>query len=93
MKVIKDGDGRKGWAKETTCSGSGNGGGGCGAVLLVEEDDLFKTQSHARDETTVYITFACCQCGVLTDLGSDYNGYGGVPSTIRDKLSTKNPRS
>lgn len=69
MKVITSGDGRKGWAKEFTCAGTGNGGGGCGAVLLVEADDLFKT--HNTDYGggyDSYTTFRCPECNVLTDV-------------------------
>lgn len=68
MKIIKKGRPQKGWSCQTTCTGMGNGLGGCGAILLVETPDLFKTTSSARDETTVYITFKCVGCGVLTDL-------------------------
>ena len=38
MKVLKKGNGQKGWTKEFTCSGAGNGNGGCGAELLVDGD-------------------------------------------------------
>ena len=69
MKVLKPGRKQKGWSKEAVCTGTGNGDGGCGAKLLVEQADLFKTTSQARDETTTYVTFKCCECGVLTDLG------------------------
>jgi len=58
MKVIKPGRPQRGWSKECKCSGKGNGGGGCGAVLLVEQGDLFQTQSNARDETTYYVTLS-----------------------------------
>jgi len=68
MRVLKKGRPQKGWATETKCTGKGNGNGGCGALLLVEQGDLFHTESHARDETTVYTTFRCCACGVLTDI-------------------------
>ncbi len=80
MKVIKPGREQKGWAKEYECTGNGNGNGGCGATLLIEEADLFCTYSHARDETTTYITFKCIGCGSKTDLDD-------VPSQvkIRDK--------
>jgi len=44
MKVIQKGRGQKGWAKEFTCTGKGNGDGGCEAVLLVEADDIFRTK-------------------------------------------------
>ncbi|MBI4142538.1 hypothetical protein HY480_01540 [Candidatus Uhrbacteria bacterium] len=68
MKVVKKGRPQKGWAKEFTCTGDGNRGGGCGARLLVEKDDLFRTESHALHETDYYVTFECLACGVLTDI-------------------------
>ena len=74
MKVIKKGRRQQGWAKEYVCTGKGNGGGGCGATLLVEEDDLFRTGHHCYDGSSDYfITFRCPECGVLTDI-SDYRG-------------------
>lgn len=45
MKIIKEGRKQTGWSKELTCTGKGNGGGGCGAVLLVEQTDLYNTFS------------------------------------------------
>ncbi len=68
MKILKPGRPQKGWSTEAVCTGRGNGGGGCSAKLLVEQADLFTTQSSARDEVTTYVTFQCCGCGVLTDL-------------------------
>lgn len=69
MKVIKKGRPQKGWAKEYVCSGLGNGGGGCGAVLLVEEGDLFRTSHTSFDGSTEhFVTFQCCECGVRTDI-------------------------
>jgi hypothetical protein len=68
MKVIKKGRPQKGWAKEFTCTGKGNGNGGCGALLLVEIGDVFETQSQCRDETDYYVTFRCGSCGVLNDI-------------------------
>lgn len=68
MKVIKKGRKQKGWSKECTCTGDGNGGGGCGAVLLVEQADLFQTSSSVRDETDHFVTFKCPDCEVLTDI-------------------------
>lgn len=82
MKVVKQGRPQTGWAKEFTCTGGGNGGGGCGAELLVEEGDLFRTQSSARDETTTHTTFRCPECGVNTDIG-------GVPPTDEPYLPLK----
>lgn len=73
MKVLKKGRQQRGWAKEYLCSGDGNQGGGCGALLLVEQSDLFQTTSHCRDETTYYVTFKCPECGVLTDIKEKLN--------------------
>lgn len=74
MKLIKEGTGQKGWAKEFECTGAGNKDGGCHAVLLVEHADLFITESSSYDGSTdSYTTFKCCQCGVLTDI-TRYNG-------------------
>lgn len=78
MKVLKKGRKQTGWSHIFECSGSGNGDGGCGAKLLVEEPDLFRQYSHARDETTAYISFKCPECGVLTDItNSDRPGEFG----------------
>ena len=76
MKAIEKGTGQKGWAKEYKCTGSGNGGNGCGAKLLVEQDDLFETNSHHYDGSSEsYTTFRCCECGSQTDIPkSDYHG-------------------
>lgn len=69
MKVIKKGRPQKGWAKELACTGFGNGGGGCGAILLVEEGDLYPTGSSSCDGTSeTYTTFQCIACGVETDV-------------------------
>jgi len=67
LKVLKKGTGQKGWAKKFTCTGYGNGEGGCGAVLLIEEADLFKQRSILGG-TTDYVSFECCECGVGTDV-------------------------
>lgn len=76
MKVLRNGDGRKGWAKEYECTGAGNGNGGCGAILLVEEGDLYKTHSYDYGGGhDVYTTFKCPQCGNETDVK-------GVPSSV-----------
>ena len=69
MKIIKKGRPQKGWAQEFECTGKGNGGGGCGAVLLVEEGDLYETSSsHYDGSTEYYTTFKCAACGVETDV-------------------------
>lgn len=68
MKVIRKGREQKGWAKEYTCTGAGNGNGGCGAVLLVEIGDVFETQRNCMHETDFFTTFRCPECQVLTDI-------------------------
>lgn len=69
MKVLKPGRKQKGWSTEATCSGKGNGNGGCGAKLLVEEADLFRTShSDYGGDTEYFTTFECSECGVLTDI-------------------------
>ncbi len=80
MKLIKPGDGRKEpWQKELTCTGAGNGEHGCGAVLLVEQADLFKTgggQDRSGADMDVFITFECSECHALTDLKDADHPYG-----------------
>ncbi len=74
MKVIKKGRPQRGWAKQITCTGKGNGNGGCGAVLMVEEADLFHTyRSYMGRDEDWFVTFKCSECGVL----SDVKGYPG----------------
>lgn len=71
MKVLKPGRKQKGWPTEAICTGEGNQGGGCGAVLLVEEPDVFKTWTggnYGGDSPEPCATFKCPNCGVLTDL-------------------------
>lgn len=82
MKVLEKGRQQKGWSKEAKCTGDGNGGGGCGAKLLVEQPDLYRTMRCCRDETDYFETFTCAECGVETDLK-------GVPGSIADKLPSK----
>jgi len=68
MKVLKKGRPQKGWSIETKCTGNGNGNGGCGALLLVEQRDLYQTSKSCRDETEYFATFQCPECEVKTDL-------------------------
>jgi hypothetical protein len=73
MQVLKPGRPQAGWSKEFTCTGAGNRGGGCGAVLLVSEYDLYRTESHHYDGSSEsYTTFCCISCGVETDI-KDYS--------------------
>lgn len=82
MKVIKPGRKQTGWAREYTCTGTGNGGGGCSALLLVEQPDLYITSSTHYDETDHFVTFQCPECGVQTDIKE-------CPSDIASKLPTR----
>jgi hypothetical protein len=77
MKLMKPGREQKGWAKEFVCTGQGNGNGGCGATLLVEEGDVFRTSSCHQGEVDHFTTFRCCACGVDTDIE--------VPGHVKDK--------
>jgi hypothetical protein len=81
MKVLEEGPG---WSIEAVCTGVGNGGAGCGSKLLIEEGDIFRTESYAMGESTTYATFTCCKCNVDTDLS-----IRQVPSRIWDKMKKK----
>jgi len=82
MKVVKKGRQQKGWSKEFTCTGKGNGNGGCGAVLLVEQPDLYSTHHYDYGGGhDVFTTFQCCECGVETDIT--------VPSQILHSIPNK----
>jgi hypothetical protein len=87
VKVIEKGTGQEGWSTKATCTGRGNGDGGCGAKLLVEEADVFRTESHAMGETDVYYTFECCECHVRTDLNDTK-----VPHHVKSKAVYRSPR-
>jgi hypothetical protein len=91
MKVIKKGRPQKGWSKECHCSGSGNGGGGCGAKLLIEQADLFRTHSYVHTDHDIYTTFKCVVCGVLTDLSGDQVPPSSVVSTLPDQSKWVDP--
>ena len=84
MKVLEKGRPQKGWSVTAKCTGNGNGGGGCGAKLLVEQGDIYKTSSSIRDETDYFATFQCPECFVLTDLPDSK-----VPGHVWDKLKPR----
>lgn len=85
MKIIEKGTGQRGWSKEFRCTGAGNGGGGCGALLLVEQPDLFRTSSsHYDGSHETYTTFECSECHVWTDVD-------GVPSSVTCGLPHRYP--
>lgn len=81
MKVLKKGRQQKGWASQQICTGNGNGGGGCGAKLLVEQGDLYKTASgHYDGSTDHFVTFSCSECGVMTDLKNYPGSWDELPT-------------
>ncbi len=86
MKTIKKGRQQKGWSKEYTCTGAGNGNGGCGAVLLVEEEDFFQTARHCYDGSSdYYVTFECQECTVWTDV----KDFGGSYSSLSERSPSR----
>lgn len=91
MKVLEPGRKQRGWATETTCTGKGNGGGGCGARLLVEEPDLFRTSRHTRDGSEHFVTFECVCCGVLSDV-DNYPPGARCLLHVRRRTHTKRGR-
>jgi hypothetical protein len=69
MKVLKPGREQRGWSKECVCTGDGNGGGGCGATLLVEQSDVYRTHRYDYGGGhDTFNTFTCGACGVATDM-------------------------
>lgn len=86
MKVLKKGREQNGWAIETLCTGIGNGNGGCGALLLVEQGDLYKTHKYDYGGGhDIFITFRCPDCEVQTDLDD-------VPGNVTNNIPEKEPR-
>lgn len=92
MKTVKKGRKQKGWAKEVKCTGNGNGGGGCGATLLVEQGDLYKTFHHCYGDSSpdVFITFTCQECGIETDIDAPSNVVSGLVSKSEYKNNFNN---
>lgn len=84
MQIVEPGRQQKGWAIETKCTGCGNGGGGCGALLRIEQGDLYRTSSAHYDGSDHYVTFTCGACGVESDLT-----WATVPSAVRETLPSK----
>jgi len=93
MKVIKKGEPTQIWSKKFKCTGFGNNRKGCGAILLVDEKDLFKTTRCLMDGSTItYVSFKCCQCKALTDIDNDEKVRCIVPDFIWKKLKIRNPK-
>jgi len=83
MKVLEKGKQKK-WDGEYRCTGGGNGNRGCESLLLVEEDDVFRTESSALGDTMVYLTFRCPECGSMTDIASQVH-LNAVPRQVWDQ--------
>ena len=66
------------WAVQIMCTGKGNSDNGCGAVILVEESDLFNTTTV----TTVQTSFHCTECKANTDIDN-------VPESIFNRLPSR----
>lgn len=62
MKVLKPGRLQLGWAQDLSCSVAG----GCGAVLLVEQSDLF--YRPCSDDYDAGLLFDCICCGMRNKL-------------------------
>jgi hypothetical protein len=78
MKVIKKGRPQKGWAAQFTCTGESDTGGGCGAVLLVEQDDIYTFMtggSYCENADETNYAFTCSECGVETVVKSNRHGW------------------
>ncbi len=88
MKVIKKGK-QVNWEQEFTCLGRGSQVG-CGAILLVTQDDLYRTCSNYMDGSCdYYTTFCCMECGVETDVEVKVEPLGRRPGEERIMLIKK----
>lgn len=93
METVKKGRKQGGWAKNFECKGDG---GGCGAVLLVSQTDLYKTDRYPYDvDSSEYlITFCCPECGVETDVeGVSAEPFGKRPSERTRKAIARNKKA
>lgn len=86
MKVIKSGTGQKGWAKEFACKGYRRNSDGCGALLLVEEDDLFRVYLDGDYTETgpPSPAFKCPECGQNTDIPD--HRYSGNTRDLPERI-------
>lgn len=90
MKVIKEGVPGGLWHPQVTCTGAGNGNHGCGAILELEESDLFHTQhTDYGGDTEHYITIECPCCSRWTDIQKTVD----IPYGIRSAVMAQKPRS
>lgn len=81
-KIIKKGRDHI-WIKELECTGKGITGTGCGAILEINESDLFKVYGGGYTENIPYAGIRCpaCSCDTcLDDMKIE------VPSSIFKKI-------
>lgn len=72
MKVLRSWkSGTPTWSTTIVCTGLGGSKNGCGALLFVEQSDLFVTAHSGlvHDEAINYVTVECCECEATTDIG------------------------
>lgn len=60
MKVVRAG-GKSGWRKEIPCSC-------CGALLLVDLQDLYRKTEFVETGVIYHVAFICCACGAVNQL-------------------------
>ena len=65
MKVLKKGTQSPDFSVEVTCKGNRISNSGCGALLLVEQADIYLAEygSGMDDYTEVLYVFTCPECG------------------------------
>lgn len=94
MKVIQPGQNGPEWAKQFSCTGTGNGDGGCSAILLVSASDLYHTyHTDYLGDTDTYTTFCCPLCGAETDVKVPHQIERSLPSKSAWKARHPNHRS
>lgn len=71
------------WSDAVVCTGNGHEheGKGCGAVMVIDGNDLFSTCREDAYGIKYSMTVCCCECGALTNV----NLYRG-PFTLAKQL-------
>ncbi len=82
MKVLEMGPK---WSYKMRCTGSGWAGSGCGALLEIEEDDVFES-SHTdiAGDTEYYFSICCPVCNQNTDVNKSV-----LPEKVKMKASSR----
>jgi len=94
MKLIQKGMTPSNWENQYVCTGWGKRSG-CGAVLLVNHNDLFGTYQFPSDRDgdrgLLHITFKCSECGVLTNINDPVPKSELLPS--QEVWEARQPKS